>query len=123
MPIIIARVDTIYSIKSKQLSTNLLLFLFCSYIKGVVKDILHDPGRGAPLARVQFRDQYRYRKNAEYFIAVEGMYSGQFIYCGRKGKSTLSNSLVLIIIIYSYPYRRQHLARLLHARRHHCLQH
>jgi len=26
------------------------------YIKGIVKDIMHDPGRGAPLARVVFRD-------------------------------------------------------------------
>ena len=29
------------------------------YIKGVVKDIIHDPGRGAPLAIVEFRDPYR----------------------------------------------------------------
>jgi len=26
------------------------------YICGVVKDIIHDPGRGAPLAIVRFRD-------------------------------------------------------------------
>lgn len=31
------------------------------YIKGVVKDIIHDPGRGAPLAVVHFRDPYRYK--------------------------------------------------------------
>jgi large subunit ribosomal protein L8e len=31
------------------------------YIKGVVKAIIHDPGRGAPLARVAFRDPYRYK--------------------------------------------------------------
>jgi len=24
------------------------------YIRGVVKEIIHDPGRGAPLAKVQF---------------------------------------------------------------------
>ena len=30
------------------------------YIKGVVKDIIHDPGRGAPLAIVEFRDPYKY---------------------------------------------------------------
>ena len=30
------------------------------YIKGVVKDIVHDPGRGAPLAKVVFRDPYKY---------------------------------------------------------------
>lgn len=55
------------------------------YIKGVVKDIVHDPGRGAPLAKVAFRDTYRYKTRYEYFIAVEGMYSGQFVYCGSKG--------------------------------------
>ena len=31
------------------------------YIKGVVKDVIHDPGRGAPLAIVHFRDPYRYK--------------------------------------------------------------
>ena len=31
------------------------------YIKGVVKDVIHDPGRGAPLAVVHFRDPYRYK--------------------------------------------------------------
>ena len=30
------------------------------YLRGVVTDIIHDPGRGAPLAVVQFRDPYRY---------------------------------------------------------------
>merc|ERR1712032_223328 len=31
------------------------------YIKGVIRDIIHDPGRGAPLAVVHFRDPYRYK--------------------------------------------------------------
>ena len=53
-----------------------------SYVKGVVKDIIHDPGRGAPLAKVAFRDPYRYKQRVEYFIAVEGMFTGQFIYAG-----------------------------------------
>jgi large subunit ribosomal protein L8e len=55
------------------------------YIKGIVKDIIHDPGRGAPLAKVEFRDPYRYKKCKELFICAEGIYSGQFIYCGKKG--------------------------------------
>ncbi|KAK2150278.1 hypothetical protein LSH36_414g03041 [Paralvinella palmiformis] len=42
-------------------------------------------GRGAPLARVVFRDPYRYKLRHENFIACEGMYTGQFIYCGKKG--------------------------------------
>lgn len=56
------------------------------YIKGVVRDIIHDAGRGAPLAKVVFRDTYRYKQRVEYFVAVEGMYTGQFVYCGSKGR-------------------------------------
>ena len=56
------------------------------FVKGVVKAIVHDPGRGAPLAKVEFRDQYKYKKNKETFIAPEGLYSGQFVYCGAKAK-------------------------------------
>lgn len=55
------------------------------YIKGVVTDIVHDPGRGAPLVKVDFRDPYKYRKSKETMIANEGMYTGQSIYCGKKG--------------------------------------
>lgn len=47
------------------------------YIKGVVTDIIHDPGRGAPLAKVTFRNTIRYRQDKELFIAAEGLYSGQ----------------------------------------------
>jgi len=81
------------------------------YIKGVVKDIIHDPGRGAPLAIVEFRDPYkvfklryvvlfrpvsgetpcRFKKRKETFIAVEGMYTGQFVYCGKKATLTIGN--------------------------------
>jgi large subunit ribosomal protein L8e len=50
-----------------------------------LQDIIHDPGRGAPLAVVHFRDPYRYKTRKENFLAVEGMYTGQFIYCGKKG--------------------------------------
>lgn len=56
------------------------------YVKGIVRDIVHDSGRGAPLAKVVFRDTYRYKQRVEYFIAVEGMYTGQFVYAGTKGK-------------------------------------
>merc|ERR1712010_359923 len=63
------------------------------YVKGVVKDIVHDPGRGAPLAKVAFRDTYRYKQRIEYFIAVEGMYTGQFIYCGSKASLSVGNIL------------------------------
>jgi len=54
------------------------------YIKGVVKDIIHDPGRGAPLAIVVFRDPYKYKLRKETMIAPEGLHSGQFVFCGKK---------------------------------------
>ena len=50
-----------------------------------MQDIIHDPGRGAPLAVDHFRDPYRFKTRKENFLAVEGMYTGQFIYCGKKG--------------------------------------
>lgn len=65
------------------------------YIRGVVKEIVHDPGRGAPLAKVEFRDPYRYKKHVETFIANEGMYTGQFIYCGKNATLTVGNILPL----------------------------
>ncbi|PHJ23168.1 60s ribosomal protein [Cystoisospora suis] len=65
------------------------------YVKGLVKNILHDPGRGAPLAEVSFRDAYRYKLNKERMIAVEGMYTGQFIYCGKNAALTIGNVLPL----------------------------
>src|SRR5688572_1580668 len=46
------------------------------YIRGIVKEIIHDAGRGAPLARVVFRDPYRYKLRSETFIATEGMHTG-----------------------------------------------
>ena len=55
------------------------------HTQGVVREIVHDPGRGAPLAKVVFRDPYRYKMRKELFIATEGMYTGQFVYCGKKG--------------------------------------
>jgi len=63
------------------------------YIKGVVKDIIHDPGRGAPLAVVQFRSPYSYKIEKEMFAAAEGMYTGQFIYCGKKAQLAVGNVL------------------------------
>ena len=63
------------------------------YIKGVIKDIIHDPGRGAPLAKVTFRDPYKYKMRTETFVAAEGMYTGQFIYAGRKANLQVGNVL------------------------------
>jgi len=63
------------------------------YIKGVIKDIIHDPGRGAPLAVVHFRDPYRFKQRKELFIAAEGVYTGMFLYCGRKANLQIGNVL------------------------------
>jgi hypothetical protein len=61
----------------------------------VVKEIIHDAGRGAPLAKVVFRDPYRYKLHTETFIANEGMYTGQFIYAGKNAALTVGNVLPL----------------------------
>ncbi|CAN7997782.1 hypothetical protein HPB47_008064 [Ixodes persulcatus] len=63
------------------------------YIKGIVKEIIHDPGRGAPLAKVVFRDPYRYKLKKELFLAAEGMHTGQFVYCGKKATLEVGNVL------------------------------
>jgi large subunit ribosomal protein L8e len=65
------------------------------YLKGIVKEIVHDPGRGAPLALVEFRDTHKYGPKREIFIAAEGMYSGQFVYAGKKAQMNVGNVLPL----------------------------
>jgi large subunit ribosomal protein L8e len=65
------------------------------YIKGIVKDIVHDAGRGAPLAKVMFRDPYRFKQRIEHFVAVEGMHTGQFVYAGKKASLNVGNILPL----------------------------
>ncbi len=81
------------------------------YIRGIVKEIIHDPGRwvakkfevfktyanvchsGAPLARVVFRDPYRYKRRTETFVATEGLHTGAFVYCGKKAQLAVGNIL------------------------------
>lgn len=65
------------------------------YIKGVVKSIIHDPGRGAPLAEVVFRDPYKYRHVKQMFVAAEGLYTGQFLFCGKSAQLKVGNVLPL----------------------------
>jgi len=65
------------------------------YVKGVVKALVHDPGRGAPLAKVNFRNPYKYGDKLATFIAVEGLYSGQFVYAGKKAQLKIGNVLPL----------------------------
>jgi len=61
------------------------------YIKGLVREIIHDPGRGAPLARVVFRDPYEYKLRKELMVAVEGIHTGQFVYCGKSAQLAVGN--------------------------------
>ncbi|KAK2984765.1 hypothetical protein RJ640_004590 [Escallonia rubra] len=65
------------------------------YLKGVITDIIHDPGRGAPLARVTFRHPFRYKHQKELFVAAEGMYTGQFVFCGKKANLMVGNGVSL----------------------------
>ncbi|KAG9397024.1 Ribosomal protein L2 [Carpediemonas membranifera] len=63
------------------------------FVRGVVSTILHDPGRGAPLARVTFRHSHRCAKVQETFVAPEGLVEGQSVYCGPKATLTIGNVL------------------------------
>ena len=86
-----------------------------------MKDIVHDPGRGAPLAKVAFRDTYRYKQRIEYFVAVEGMYTGQFVYAGSKGMFNSIQSLIYKLFI-SYSLRWKYSSSQLNARGYHRLK-
>merc|ERR1712086_474152 len=65
------------------------------YLRGVVKAIVHDSARGAPLAQVVFRHPYKFKQVKENFIAVEGMYTGQAVYAGKKAELKIGNTLPL----------------------------
>merc|ERR1712224_721237 len=56
------------------------------FIKGVIREIIHDPGRGAPLAKVHFRNPRKYKVDKELMVCSEGMYTGMFVFCGKKGQ-------------------------------------
>ncbi|MFQ6621925.1 hypothetical protein Gotur_002022 [Gossypium turneri] len=65
------------------------------YLKGIVTDVIYDPGRGVPLACVTFCHPFRYKKQKELFVVAEGMYTGQFVYCGKKATFMVGNVLLL----------------------------
>jgi len=64
------------------------------YIKAKVTDLVHDPGRGAPLAEIKTESGEVF-----YTVAVEGMYKGQEIMIGSKAPIEIGN----IIPIGSIP--------------------
>ena len=63
------------------------------YVRGVVREIVHDPGRGAPVAVVQFRNVHGRRTETELYLAAEGMYTGQYVYCGSRATLAVGNVL------------------------------
>jgi len=63
------------------------------YVKGVVKDLVHDPGRGAPLAVVQFHNGNKHKRQTEHIVACESMYVGQYVYSGSKAQIATGNIL------------------------------
>merc|ERR1712137_356397 len=65
------------------------------FIKGVIKEIIHDPGRGAPLAKVHFRNPRKYKIDKELMICSEGMYTGMLVFCGKKAALHMGNTVPL----------------------------
>ena len=63
------------------------------YAKGLVTEVIHDPGRGAPLAKVSFRSTKAYKTDKELFVAVEGVHTGQYIYAGSAAQLAVGNIL------------------------------
>ncbi|XP_030793873.1 60S ribosomal protein L8-like [Rhinopithecus roxellana] len=55
--------------------------------------ITHNPGHNARLAKVIFRDPYRFKKWVELFIAAEGIHTDQFVYCGKKAQLNIGSVL------------------------------
>jgi len=60
-------------------------------IRGVVKKIMHDPGRGAPLALIEFKNPIKYQRQKITVAAAEGLYTGQYITCGKKAPLAIGN--------------------------------
>lgn len=117
------KLEAVSEVSHKQNSYSPNSIILTLWIVYNLQDIIHDPGRGAPLAVVHFRDPYRYKTRKENFLAVEGMYTGQFIYCGKKGTSNLREPHgICLTICFSHPPDWQCLASWNHAWRYHRLQ-
>jgi large subunit ribosomal protein L2 len=63
---------------------------FDTSIKGVIEALVHDPGRGAPLAFVRFENG-----KTCYTITSEGVYEGQQISLGGKAPAEVGNIIPL----------------------------
>lgn len=62
--------------------------LFETTIEGVIEDLVHDPGRGAPLALIRFENG-----KTCYNLVPEGVHLGQKIYMGGKAPVEVGNIL------------------------------
>ena len=63
-----------------------------------MREIVHDSGRGAPVALVQFRHPYKYKRLTFRMLAIEGMQTGQFLYCGKRAELAIGNCLPLKMV-------------------------
>ncbi len=63
---------------------------FETVIKGVISSLVHDPGRGAPLAFVKFENG-----DTCYMVPPEGAHEGQQIQLGGKASADIGNILPL----------------------------
>lgn len=61
-----------------------------SAFKGVVKEILHEPGRGAPLGLVKLEDG-----DGFYTVLPEGVFSGQEVFIGAAAPIEIGNMIPL----------------------------
>ncbi|MCK4933861.1 50S ribosomal protein L2, partial [Candidatus Bathyarchaeota archaeon] len=61
-----------------------------SIVEGAVESLLHEPGRGAPLARIKLETNQNY-----IFVAPEGAYEGQRIQIGSQASINVGNVLPL----------------------------
>ena len=66
-----------------------------SHISGIVKAIVHDPGRGAPLAQLVFKKSENGGLERSLVIAPEGIHTGQVVSCGPDATLHVGNILPL----------------------------
>ncbi|CAI8615572.1 unnamed protein product [Vicia faba] len=78
---------------------SFITLMLIDYLKRIVTDVIHDPGCSAPLANVTFRHLFLYKNQDELFVAAEGLYTEQFIYCGKKATLVVDNVIPLRSIL------------------------
>ena len=59
--------------------------------KDLVKENIHDTGRGVLLARVVLRDTYKLKLRKELIVEVKDTYTVQLVHCGAKPELTIGS--------------------------------